>query len=280
MSDCSVTEVRKGKGFWHRGLLILALLFFSLGYAVTVLRGEPEMGSVGGKIYGVTCHGDLIALAGANVSAVDTETGLTMTTTTDPDGSYNLTVASGAYRLYLLAPFYEAQVSYSFGIRPGSVISGLNFYLNPAIPPYCPAVMFQGWLYRVTVFSNASATDLVFDSSRRLLNFTIGGMNGAIGRFLVIVPKILLDGTPVVFVDNVEVTSTLIEGAAYYFVRFEYSLGSHAVTVGGSRTIPEFPRGYLLIIFAAFVFLAGILSALKVRLNDDSQNIAVNHAGK
>jgi hypothetical protein len=238
-------------------LLMLAALLIGFGILPTVGAGT---GTVGGQVYGFTCHDNIIPLAGATVTAVLIETGLTYPpTSTNPDGSYNLTLLPGDYMLYIAAHFFENQTSYAVAITSGSVMSGLNFYLYPVNQPYCPTVMFQDNLYTLAIYSNASATNLIFDSDRGLLNFTITGTNETTGRFLIATPRVLLDGTPVVFVDNVEVKSTFVEGATYYFVQFDNSLGSHTVTMGGTKTIPEFPSGYQLILVALYLALLGSL---------------------
>lgn len=248
--------------------LMLAALFLGFAGLPTVLRGETEMSSVSGKVYGFTCHDNVVPLAGATVSARLTETGfIPLTVTASPDGSYNLTLPSGEYMLYIAAPFFRTEASYSFAVASGIVISGLNFYLYPVTPPYCSAVMFRENLYTLAIYSNASATKLIFDSDRSLVNFTVSSKNETNGRLLIVIPRVLLDGTPVVLVDNVEVNSTFVEGATNYFVEFDYSLGSHAVTIGGYKTIPEFPLGYEPIEMALFLILTVFLSTKKYKFN-------------
>jgi len=141
------------------------------------------------------------------------------------------------HREYPVGPEYP--VGRVSAVLPGQTHS-CDYYLNTG-PPVTAAVTFQGNRYTIAVNGNASAWDLGFDPERRLLNFTIGSTyrSPAVGEFVVLIPKQLLDGVPVVFVDNVEVPSAFTENATQYFIRFDYPLSQHAVTVGGSNTIPE-----------------------------------------
>jgi hypothetical protein len=67
---------------------------------------------------------------------------------------------------------------------------------------------------------------------------------GEVAEFVVLIQKPLLDGSPIVLVDNAMVPSTVAQDASHYFVRFSYPLThnetvTHNVTVGGSNTVPE-----------------------------------------
>jgi len=54
---------------------------------------------------------------------------------------------------------------------------------------------------KLQVTSNSTITNLAFDSSRRLINFTVSGTEGTRGFCYVLVAKELLDGRPVVLLD-------------------------------------------------------------------------------
>jgi hypothetical protein len=246
--------------------VVLAMLaaLVGLGIFPTV---RAETGTVEGQVFGLTCGDNVVPLAGATVVAVLLETGLThQPIITGPDGSYNLTLPAGNYMLYIAAPLFENQTSYSVGVTSGSVMSRLNFYLYPVKTPYCPTVMFEKNLYTLVIYSNISVANLLFDSNRNMLNFTIGGPNETAGRFLVVTPRILIEGTPAVLVDDVQVESTFVEGAAYLFVQFEYSLGTHTVTVGGTTTVPELR--YQLMEVASCVTLIVFLSTKRHRSDE------------
>jgi hypothetical protein len=77
----------------------------------------------------------------------------------------------------------------------------------------------------------------------------------------VLVPKALLDGSPVVFVDNIEVSRRIAENSTHYTIGFDYPLSQHVVSIGGSNTIPEFPSPPMLVV--AFIFVTAILTRLR-----------------
>jgi hypothetical protein len=127
-------------------------------------------------------------------------------------------------------------------------------FLNSG-PPSSLTASFQGNDYTSVVNANASVAGLLFDASRRLVNFTISGVDGTVGSFVVVIAKALLDGTPVVFVDELPVASTYTENDTHFLVRFDHILSTHTVTVGGSNTIPEFPLPSLVAMSSIFMTL-------------------------
>jgi hypothetical protein len=128
-------------------------------------------------------------------------------------------------------------------------------------------VNYQGSEYTASIQTNASATNPLFDAGRGLFNFTLSGEDGSVGSFAVTIPKALLEGTPVVFVDNARIASTYTENSTHYFVHFEYALSMHTATVEGSNTIPEFPSAFFVpaATLALIVLIALILSLKKRR---------------
>jgi hypothetical protein len=144
------------------------------------------------------------------------------------------------FSLTVTDPSYATTVQ-TLSVESGSVVHLGDIFLATA-PPSSITVSFQGADHAAVVNANAaSTTNLYFDADRRLLNFTLSGTDGTIGSFVVVMPKSLLDGAPVVLVDNAPVASTFTENETHYFIRFDYALSTHAVAVGGSNTIPEFP---------------------------------------
>jgi hypothetical protein len=168
------------------------------------------------------------------------------------NGSYT----SGAlfrYRTTLPVGSYSFYFEFSDGVNvvrlPGSgSYSGPTVSASPTL-----IVSFQGNTYAAAVNTNATVADLSFDSDRRLLNFTISGPYATVGSFAVLIPKALLDGMPLVFVDNAEVACTWTENGTHYTINFSYPLSQHTVTIGGSNTIPEFWSGPLLIAISTLV---------------------------
>jgi len=199
-----------------------------------------QTGLVDGKVYAFACEGDVVPLTGATVSATLIQTGYTpLPATTDSEGDYHLTLAPGEYRLFVHADFFQTQESYSFTIASGTVISDFTFYLYPVTQVYCQVMQYQNYLYKLPIYSNSSTGEATFDSNLRQFTFAISVPNESVRRFLVVIPRGLLDGTPVVFVDNAEATSTLVEGTNYFYVKFDPSVGPHVVMISGSKSIPE-----------------------------------------
>jgi hypothetical protein len=165
---------------------------------------------------------------------------------------------------YPVGPEYP--VNHVLKILPGQ---SYNFegYMN-TWPTVTTTVVLDGRRYSVGVngysYSTLPAWNLRFDAGRRLINFTVSDTylpTGKIAEFVALIPKPLLDGSPMVFVDNVVVPSTLAQNASHYFVRFRYNLTfnemvTHSVMVGGSNTIQEYTSPFLsLSISVAFVYI-------------------------
>jgi len=151
------------------------------------------------------------------------------------------------HREYPIGPEYP--VDHLIEIWPGQSYN-FNGYMN-TWPPVTTTVVFEGKEYTIAVngrsYSSPPAWNLRFDADRRVLNVTMGEpyLRGAeVAEFVVLIDEPLLNGSPVVLVDDVIVPSTFAQDAGHYLVRFTYSLDSngtvtHDVTVGGSNTIPE-----------------------------------------
>jgi len=138
-------------------------------------------------------------------------------------------------------------------------------YMN-SWPPVTTTVVLEGNQYGIAVngysYSSPTAWNLRFDVERRLFNFTtaeIPHSTDGVAELVVLIHKRLLDGSPIVFVDNAMVPSTFAQNATHYFVRFSYTLTgevTHEVTVGGSNTIPENTSPLVpLLITVAFLYL-------------------------
>jgi TolB protein len=94
---------------------------------------------------------------------------------------------------------------------------------------------------QMQVVSNSSVSNLVFDSTRSLLNFTVTGPEGTDGFLDATIAKTLLLGQPVVLLDGVEHPASVTEDANFWYIHVTYSHSVHQITIGGSNTISEFP---------------------------------------
>jgi hypothetical protein len=113
--------------------------------------------------------------------------------------------------------------------------------------------LVQGLVMQVS--SNSSVSNLVFDSSRNLLNFTVSGPAGTQGFFDAAIAKSLLLGQPVVLIDGAEHTASVTEDANYWYIHVTYPHSAHQVAIGGSNTIPEFPSITILAVIFVFAII-------------------------
>jgi hypothetical protein len=108
------------------------------------------------------------------------------------------------------------------------------------------------------VSSNSSVSNLAFDSSRGLLNFTVSGPSGSNGFFDAAIAKSLLSGQPIVLIDGVEHQASVSSDANFWYIHVTYAHSEHHITIGGSNTVPvpEFPLAPLLAIALALALVA------------------------
>jgi hypothetical protein len=105
------------------------------------------------------------------------------------------------------------------------------------------------------VVSNSSVSNLVFDSTRGLLNLTVSGASGTYGFFDATIAKGLLLGQPVVLIDGAQHSASITEDANFWHVHVTYTHSQHHVTIGGSNAIPEFPSTAVLAVVLTFVII-------------------------
>jgi hypothetical protein len=163
-------------------------------------------------------------------------------------------IEPGTFILGFTHPLYAASAR-TLLVTPGQSVHIADKFLNVGLPS-AVAASFQGNVYTLVVNANASTSGLLFDANRRLINFTMSGADGTVGSLVVVIPKAVLDGTPVVFVDNRPVASTYTENSTHFLVRFDQTLSTHTVTLGGSNTIPEFPTPFFVAVSSMFVTVA------------------------
>lgn len=114
--------------------------------------------------------------------------------------------------------------------------------------------LVQGLVMQVS--SNSSVSNLVFDSSRGLLNFTVSGPSGSNGFFDAAIAKSLLSGQPIVLIDGVEHQASVSSDANFWYIHATYPHSEHHITIGGSNTVPEFPLAPLLAIALVLALVA------------------------
>jgi hypothetical protein len=108
----------------------------------------------------------------------------------------------------------------------------------------------------IQVVSNSTVSNLVFDSTRGFLNFTVSGPSGSYGFFDATIGKSLLSGQPIVLIDGVQSPALVSQDANSWYVHVTYVHSEHYVAIGGSNMIPEFPSAAVLLVLLMFVMLA------------------------
>jgi hypothetical protein len=96
----------------------------------------------------------------------------------------------------------------------------------------------------VFISSNSSIVNARYDTSAHVIAFTTAGPSGAHGFTAVLIPKYVIDGSPVVLIDNGNLVPSSLSvsvNVTHYLVAFGYPMSDHAIVIGGSNTIPEFP---------------------------------------
>jgi len=131
-------------------------------------------------------------------------------------------------------------------IRPGPrLFNGLENLASVIHPE-----LFTGTINynsSISITTNSTVFAIIYDDSKRLLNFTIIGVEGAVASVNVLIEKGLLRGRPVVLIDGVEAGASVSEDQNKFTVRFNTSTSRREVVIGGSEDIPEFNIPYTIL---------------------------------
>lgn len=246
------------------------------------------MGGVEGNVWGLDIFGNSVPLPGAIVEAKGQQGTFVCVgpLCVWDDGTFHLAIPPGNYVLTASANGYVPQSasitvvegfksSIDFVLTPTTVYSTIMTTMSPAttqtaltasttlstvVTQYTTVgteatvtAVVQGLVMQVS--SNSSVSNLVFDSSRSLLNFTVSGPAGTQGFFDAAIAKSLLLGQPVVLIDGVEHPASVTEDANFWYIHVTYPHSAHQVAIGGSNTIPEFPSAALLLTAVILVML-------------------------
>jgi len=141
-------------------------------------------------------------------------------------------------------------------------------------------ITYGGRAYRYALDGNSSISNLKFDRSRRLLNFTLEAPDNTEGWIRLKVPIALLDGRPVVSIDEKEIARIAVnENGTHYDITATYSHSRLKVSVGGSNTIPEF--AHTTAVQTITLVILAIVMSVHRRLRRGqarSQNLGPRHA--
>ena len=141
-------------------------------------------------------------------------------------------------------------------LQSNSVTQGFGYwaYANYLLQPNL--IIYQGQPYHFSIQSNSSLSNLKFDTTRRLINFSVTGAAGTTGYVNAVVPIALLNGPPIIMLNNQQITPTLLnQNSTHYTIKINYHHSTQQVSIGGAYTIPEFPN-FLLLPISATILLA------------------------
>lgn len=225
------------------------------------LKVEPGQGFEIDTLLTVTCNQASVAVTG-RLDLYDNSTGRQLSVSGFPVGvnpnspEWSITAAissklgapSNVGILYLRMVIWLSIGEGVPALKAGQLEKSLQVEVGEAAPGSIttPVVIGQNTnssLAYVLISSNSTISTPNYDSASHLITFKASGPGGASGFTAVLFPKYLIEGLPVVLIDNgnLNATSFTISGnSTNYLVSFGYPLSEHAVTVGGSSTIQEF----------------------------------------
>ena len=142
-------------------------------------------------------------------------------------------------------------------LKSNSVTQGFGYWTYDKYLLQPNLIIYQGQPFHISIQSNSSVSNLKFDKERRLINFSVTGADGTRGYTNAVVPTALLDGPPIIMLNNQQITPSLLnQNTTHYIIRIDYHHSTQQVSIGGAYTIPEFPNGLLFPISATILLAA------------------------
>lgn len=112
----------------------------------------------------------------------------------------------------------------------------------------------------ISVFSNCTVSQIVFDQPSGRISFEVSGETDAACYCNVTFPRALLKGDPwTVTVDNEACSYIASENVTHNSIHFTYTQGTFQAAIKGSWVVPEFPSFPLLPLFIVATLLAAII---------------------
>lgn len=120
----------------------------------------------------------------------------------------------------------------------------------------------------ITVFSNCTVSELVFDQLSAQVSFEVSDITGSASYCNVTVPKALLEGEPwTVTADDEVCIFTSSENATHSSIHFTCThQDTFQAVIKGTRVIPEFPSFPLIPLFIVATLLAAIIYRKHIKL--------------
>ena len=142
-------------------------------------------------------------------------------------------------------------------LKSNSVTQGFGYWTYDKYLLQPNLIIYQGQPFHISIQSNSSVSNLKFDKERRLINFSVTGADGTRGYTNAVAPTALLDGPPIIMLNNQQITPSLLnQNTTHYIIRIDYHHSTQQVSIGGAYTIPEFPNGLLFPISATILLAA------------------------
>jgi iron complex transport system substrate-binding protein len=105
------------------------------------------------------------------------------------------------------------------------------------------------------MYTNSSIIGYVHDDNRKLINFTLKGPEESAGFINVTFMKSMIEGSPIVLLDEMETSFDISQNETHYSIYFSYVHSTHKVTIGGTYTIKEFNFSLIPLLIAVFTIV-------------------------
>jgi hypothetical protein len=105
------------------------------------------------------------------------------------------------------------------------------------------------------IISNSTISDFLFNLEEKTITFTVTGSQDTKGYCNATIPKIVIDGTPIVSVNGTIIEITIWDDSINYYTYFTYNHSSQKVTITGSNEIPELIHMPMILVIT-FFFIA------------------------
>jgi len=131
---------------------------------------------------------------------------------------------------------------------------------NIIITPYLPVVSvyhvnWDGYSFDVTILSNSTISDFAFSQPEKRINFDVTIPSNMSGFCNATIPKELLGGPYVCFLDGSPVTLVETSNSTHASLYFTYTHDGHA-EITGTTAIPEFPTAIATLLLLAVLSVA------------------------
>jgi len=125
-----------------------------------------------------------------------------------------------------------------------NMLNGITAWISAGYPiEIVFPVIWEEKTYPVATFSNSTITSFNFSQSLKQISFNAAGTDGTTGFCNVTIPKVLLDGSFSVLINEMQISYTLAQNITHSFIYFSYSHTTKQVEIVGTRVIGELPVG-------------------------------------